>query len=112
MNYATLILNDDYKYASKINKYIHKNKGRSIAIILGNYELNGCPLFNNKDTRINKLIKIGYDLILEIPSLVYLSDINNLSDYIINLIKKLDIVKLYLPSEFYSLKSFKEFLLI
>lgn len=109
MNIATVLFNDDYFFAKKIYQNSKRYNYKTIAIILGNYELNGCPISFDKEFKTNKLLEIGYDLVIEIPSIIYLSNVNNLANYIIYLINNLSIDKIYLPSEFNSLKSFKDF---
>ena len=109
MNYATILIDDNISNAMKINKIIKQNDGKSIAFILGNFELNGCPYFINKEERTRKLLNIGYDLIIEIPSIIYLENINNLTEYLYKAIEDLNITKFYLPSEFGSINNFKSF---
>lgn len=109
MYYGTLIIDDNIRIANKINKYIHKLGAQSIAFMLGNFKLNGCPFMTSKDNRTKKLLKLGFDLVIEIPSIIYLNNISDLCNYISNTCKKLNISKMYLPSEFSSLKSFKQF---
>lgn len=109
MNYATILIDDNISNAMKINKIIKRNDGKSIAFILGNFELNGCPYLINKEERTRKLLNIGYDLIIEIPSIIYLENINNLTEYLYKAIEDLNITKFYLPSEFGSINNFKSF---
>lgn len=109
MNYAMILLDENYDFAlNSLNKIKSKN-AYAIAFILGNYELNGLPFSESKISRTEKLLEIGFDLVIEIPSIIYLKSIDLFKKYLFKLLIELKVELLFLPSENNSFSSFKNF---
>ena len=104
---AMLFIDENYNYAKKTYKRIKNKSNYSIAFILGNYELNGLFCNDSKIDKTNKLLKLGYDLVIEIPYIIYLTSFELFSDYLTKLCNEFNVEKIYLPSENSSLKQFK-----
>lgn len=109
MNSAFILLDDNFDLAKKIYKKINKKLDKSIVFTLGNFELNGLPYKIDKINRTKKLLDIGYDLVIEIPSSIYLSSIESLKEYLLKCLSNLNITTLYLGSEHSSLTAFNKF---